>query len=112
MTNTQYYISIGIPMFTILVVWIGSVVTNRASMKAVNLRIDDVNLRIADVNLRIGDVNLRIDDLRADMNRRFEDMNRRFDRLEGLLERIDREIRVDHERRLTILEERLLAKAG
>ena len=94
MTNVQYYMSIAIPMFTILVVWIGSVVTNRSSMKAVNLRIDDMNLRL--------------NDLRADMNRRFEDMDRRFDRLEAKLDRIDREIRVDHERRLTILEQRIL----
>ncbi len=112
MTNTQYYMSIGIPMFTILVVWIGSVVTNRSSMKAVNLRIEDVNLRFNDVNLRIDDLNLRFNDLRADMNRRFDDMNRRFDRLEALLDRIDKDLRVDHEHRLTILEERVFAKAG
>lgn len=88
MTNVQYYISIGVPMFTVLVVWLGTTLLNRGAIESLGISI------------------------RAEMKMGFDAVNQRIDRLETKLDRIDHEIRVDHEHRLTILEERLLAKTG
>ncbi len=80
MTNIQFYFAIGVPFFTILVVWIGSTVANRSALN----------------------------DLRSEMRTGFEAIGQWMGRLEIKLERIDTEIRQNHEHRLTILEERVL----
>ncbi len=91
MTNVQFYFAIGVPFFTILVVWIGTTVANRGALH----------------------------DLRSEMRTGFEFVGQRFDRLESRidrletkLDRIDTEIRQNHEHRLTILEEHVLGRVS
>jgi hypothetical protein len=91
MTNVQFYFAIGVPFFTILVVWLGTALLNRSAFHSLNLRIDD---------------------LRSEMKAGFDALSQRLERLEARLDRIDHEIRVDHEHRLTILEQRVFAKTG
>jgi hypothetical protein len=54
--------------------------------------------RVDDQGKRIDDLGKRIDDLRDSMNRRFDAIDRRLERIENLL--------ADHDRRITVLEER------
>lgn len=102
MTNLQFYFAIGVPFLTILVVWLGTALLNRSAMNALNLRIDDLRSEMNTMGVS----------LRAEMKAGFDAISQRLDRLETRLDRIDHEIRVDHEHRLTILEERVFAKAG
>lgn len=95
MTSTQYYVSIGIPFITILVVWIGIAVADRKAYGHLSKSI-----------------NKGIDDLRSDMRAGFESVNQHLDRLEATLDRIDNEIRADRQRRLARLEERAFAKVS
>ncbi len=95
MTNTQYYIAVGIPFFTILLVWLGTSVSNKHSADAMRAAIEALGVSI-----------------RAEMKTGFDAVNRRLDRLETIVDRIDGEIRIDHERRIVKLEERLLTKAS
>ena len=109
MTNTQYYISIGVPFFTILLVWLGTSVSNRNNMDAVRASIDAlaVSLR-AEMKLGFDAVNQRFDAV----NQRIDAVEKRLGRLETIVDRIEGEIRIDHERRITVLKGRLLSRAG
>ena len=89
MSNTQFYFAIGVPFFTVLLVWIGGTVANRSA----------------------------INDLRSEMrtgfngvNHRLDGLESRFDRLEARFDRMDTEIRKDHEHRITMLEERVFSR--
>jgi len=82
MSNTQFYFAIGVPFFTILLVWIGGTIANRSA----------------------------INDLRSEMKVGFEAVNRRLDGMEARFDRMDNEIRKDHEHRITMLEERVFGR--
>jgi len=103
MNNTQFHIALALPFVTILIVWIGTTVANRAAIA--DLRADMNN---ANQNLRADHQNLRtelrsiIDDLRAEITRR-------FDAFEAKLDRLDTEVRKDHEHRISVLEDRVFA---
>jgi hypothetical protein len=100
MTNTQFYFAIGVPFFTVLLVWIGSTIANRSAIG--DLRSE----------MRGG-----VDGLRSEMwagfdgiNRRLDGLESRFDRLDARFDRMDTEIRKDHEHRITMLEERVFTR--
>jgi hypothetical protein len=61
LTNAQLYLAIGLPVFSILVVWLGSTMMNNRAINALGQRIDD---------------------LRAEMRTGFDGVNNRLDRLE------------------------------
>ena len=89
MSNIQFYFAIGVPFFTVLLVWMGGTIANRSA----------------------------INDLRSEMksgfdtvNRRLDGMESRFDRLEARFDRVDNEVRKDHEHRVTMLEERVFGR--
>ncbi|HTD57008.1 MAG TPA: hypothetical protein VK670_16575 [Silvibacterium sp.] len=110
-TNIQFYFAIGIPFFTILVVWIGGTVANRAAIG--DLRAE---MRSAIDDSR-SENRSAINYLRSEMkagfdsvNRRLDGMESRFDRLEVRFDRMDNEIRKDHEHRVTMLEERVFGR--
>jgi hypothetical protein len=86
MTNLQLYLAIGLPVFSILVVWLGSTMMNNRAINALGQRIDD---------------------LRAETRAGFEGVNNRMDRLETRFDRVEDEIRKDHEGRLARLEARV-----
>ena len=69
MTNTQFYIALGIPFFTILLVWIGSTVANRSAIN--DLRSEINGLAIS---------------LRAEMKIGFEAVSHRLSRLETMVD--------------------------
>ena len=98
MSNTQFYFSLGVPFFTVLVVWIGSTIANRS---AVNDLRSEMRAGFDSMGKRIDTLSERIDRLEA-----------RIDRLETRLDRLDTDIRKDHEHRLTILEERVLSRTA
>ena len=97
MNNTQFYIALALPFVTILIVWIGTTVANRGAIA--DLRSDMNN---ANQNLRT-ELRAVIADLRAEIIRR-------FDAFEAKLDRLDTEVRKDHEHRISVLEDRVFAR--
>ena len=83
MTNTQLYLAIGLPCFSILIVWLGTTLSNRQAMKGVSKSIDDLGTS-----------------LRAEMKAGFNAVDQRLTRLETIVDRIEGEIRIDHEKRV------------
>jgi hypothetical protein len=109
MTSAQFYIAIGLPIFSILLVWVGSTVANNRAISALGLRIDDLSKRIDDLGQGLGQ---RIDDLRSEMRAGFASVNARIDRLETRFDRIEDEVRKDHEGRLSRLEARVFTRTA
>jgi len=106
MTNAQFYVALAIPFFTILVVWIGSTVANRHA-------INDLRAEMATLGTSIrAEITTQGASIRAEMKAGFDAVNHRLSRLETMGERIDDEIRVGHEHRLTVLEEKVLSRAS
>lgn len=91
MTNLQLYLAIGLPVFSILVVWLGSTMMNNRAINALGQRIDD---------------------LRSEMRTGFDGVNNRLERLETRFDRIEDEVRKDHEGRLARLEARVFARTA
>lgn len=102
MTNAQFYVAIGLPVFSILVVWLGTTVSNNRAIGALGKRIDGMNQSL----------NQRIDDLRSEMKAGFAGVNERLSRLETRFDRIEDEVRKDHEGRLARLEARVFARSA
>ena len=98
MTSAQFYLAIGLPIFSILLVWLGSTVANNRAINALGQRIDDLGQRIAD--------------LRSEMRAGFAAVNARIDRLETRFDRIEDEVHKDHESRLSRLEARVFARTA
>jgi type VI protein secretion system component VasK len=102
LTNVQLYLAIGLPVFSILVVWLGSMMMNNRAINALSQRIDDLRSE-----MRTG-----TDDLRSEMRTGFDGVNGRLDRLETRFDRIEDEVRKDHEGRLARLEARVFARTA
>jgi predicted nucleic acid-binding Zn-ribbon protein len=98
MTSAQFYFAIGLPIFSILLVWLGSTVANNRAINALGQRIDDLGQRI--------------DDLRSEMRAGFAAVNARIDRMEIRFDRIEDEVRKDHESRLSRLEARVFSRTA
>jgi hypothetical protein len=98
MTDHQLYISVGVPFFSLILVWLGTSVSNRSAILGVRSSIDDLRKSL--------------DDTKASINLRIDDTNQRFGRMEGKLDSIDTEIRTGHERRLAMLEATVFKRAG
>jgi hypothetical protein len=109
MTSAQFYMAIGLPIFSILLVWVGSTVANNRAISALGLRIDDLSKRIDDLGQGLGQ---RIDDLRSEIRAGFASVNARIDRLETRFDRIEDEVRKDHEGRLSRLEARVFTRTA
>ena len=92
MTNTQLYLAIGVPFFTLLVV----LLTNNHSMKL--------------LGDRIGDLGSRIDGLGKELGSRIDGLDSRLGRLETKVDAISTDLREfyatqrQHETRLDSLE--------
>jgi hypothetical protein len=93
MSNIQFYFAIGVPFFTVLLVWIGGTIANRSAIN--DLRTENRSAIV---------------DLRSEMKAGFDGINRRLDSLETRFDRMDNEIRKDHEHRITMLEERVFGR--
>jgi hypothetical protein len=91
MTSAQFYFAIGLPIFSILLVWLGSTVANNRAINALGQRIDD---------------------LRSEVRSGFTGLNERIDRLETRFDRIADEVRKDHESRLSRLEARVFSHSS
>jgi len=65
MTNVQFYFALGLPMFSILVVWLGTTMINSRAINALGQRIDDLRSEMragfASVNERLGRLETRFD---------------------------------------------------
>jgi len=113
MTSAQFYLAIGLPIFSILLVWLGSTVANNRAISALGQRIDDLGKHIDGVGQGLGQ---RIDDLRSDMNAQmragFDGVNQRLDRLETRFDRVEDEVRKDHESRLSRIEARVFTRTA
>ena len=102
MTSAQFYFAIGLPIFSILLVWLGSTVANNRAISALGQRIDDMRSE-----MRSG-----LGDLRSEMKTGFDAVNRRLDRLEARFDRIEDEVRKDHESRLSRLEANVFSRTA
>ena len=98
MTDHQLYISVGVPFFSLILVWLGTSVSNRTAISGVRSSIDDLRKSL--------------DHLRDSINIRIDDTNQRIGRMEAKLDSIDSEIRTGHERRLAMLEATVFKRAG
>jgi tetrahydromethanopterin S-methyltransferase subunit G len=109
MTSAQFYFAIGLPIFSILLVWLGSTVANNRAINALGQRIDDLR---SEMRAGIGDSGQRFDDLRSEMRAGFANVNQRLDRLETRFDRVEDEVRKDHEGRLSRLEARVFSRTA
>jgi hypothetical protein len=109
MNNTQLYLSIGLPLFTLLLVFIAN---NRA--------IDALRseMKTSTDALRT-EIKMSTDALRTEMHAGFQMLNQRthythdrISRMERRLDVIDTEIRINHDSRLAVLEARILERAS
>jgi hypothetical protein len=117
MTNTQLYLAIGLPCFSILIVWLGTTLSNRQAIKGLSKSIDDTSKSLSKSIDDLGtslrsEMSTLATSLRLEMKSGFDAVNQRLDRLETIVDRIEGEIRIDHEKRITVLEERVLSKAS
>ncbi|MGA2537489.1 MAG: hypothetical protein ABSF53_15835 [Terracidiphilus sp.] len=94
MSNIQFYFAIGLPVFSILLVWLGSTVANSRAIGALGQRIDDLR-----------------SEMKAEIKAGFEGVNNRLDRLETRFDRVEDEVRKDHESRLSRLGARVFTRA-
>jgi predicted nuclease with TOPRIM domain len=95
MTDVQLYLAIGLPVFSILVVWLGSTPMNNRAINALGQRIDDLRSEI-NSQIKAG----------------FDGVNQRLDRLETRFDRVEDEVRKDHENRLSRLEARVCSRTA
>jgi hypothetical protein len=102
MTSAQFYFAISLPIFSILLVWLGSTVANNRAINALGQRIDDLRSE-----MRAG-----VGDLRSEMRAGFANVNDRLDRLETRFDRVEDEVRKDHEGRLSRLEARVFSHSA
>lgn len=109
MANAQFYAAVGLPVFSILVVWLGTTASNNRAIGALGKRMDDMNQRIEGMNQSL---NQHIDDRRSEMKAGFAGVNERLSRLETRFDRIEDEVRKDHEGRLARLEARVFARSA
>ena len=94
-TSAQFYFAISLPIFSILLVWLGSTVANNRAISALGQRINDLR---SEMNLQ--------------MKAGFDGVNQRLDRLEVRFDRIEDEVRKDHESRLSRLEARVFTRTA
>ena len=83
MSNIQVYVSVGVPFFTLILVYIASTISNRNT----------------------------VNDLRAEMRAGFASINARLDRMEAKLDRLSEEVYKLHESRISRLEEHVFSRA-
>ena len=102
MNNTQFYFVIGVPFFTVVLMYIVGALSNRSAINDVSKHIDDVSKHIEDLR----------SDLRSDMRAGFSDLGSRMDRIDHRLDTIDTEIRINHDHRLAVLEARVLGRVS
>ena len=95
MTSAQFYFAISLPIFSILLVWLGSTVANNRAISALGQRINDLR---SEMNLQ--------------MKAGFDGVNQRLDRLEVRFDRIEDEVRKDHESRLSRLEAHVFTRTA
>ncbi len=84
MNDTQFYFALGVPFFTLLLMFIATISLNRSA----------------------------INDLRSDMRAGFSDLGARMNRIEKRLDVIDTEIRINHDHRLAVLEAHVLGRVS
>jgi hypothetical protein len=95
MTNQQFYFAIGLPILSILIVWLGSTLINGRESKALR----------ATVEGGFAKVEVQILGLRESITL----LTDRVARLENRFDKIDDEIRGEHVQRLTRLESRVFS---
>ena len=141
MTNMQFYFALGVPFFTVVLMYVAGILSNRSAVNdlrsemrgsvnnlrsemrgAVNDLRSEMRAGFTDIAYRFSDL-LRSDrgavnDLRSEMRAgftdiayRFSDLSSRMDR-EKRLDTIDTEIRISHDHRLAVLEARVLDRAS
>jgi peptidoglycan hydrolase CwlO-like protein len=99
LTNAQFYIAIGVPTFTVLVTWLGTTISNRSALSDFRA---EMYRAIDGVAGETKGFRNEIKDLRAEMTRRFDVLEAKIDKLD--------DARINHEQRITKLEERILLR--
>ena len=113
MSNTQFYLALWVPFFTLLLVYIAATVQNRRAindLRSENRRsVEDLRSENRKSMEDLRSENRRaVDDLRSEMKAGFEFLGGRLARIEKKLDVLDAEIRIEHDRRLAALEARAL----
>ena len=116
MTNTQFSVALSVPFLTLLLTFIVTTVSNRASIQDLRseMRAGFSDLR-TDLGGRMDRIETRVDRIETRIDRietRLGHIEIRMDRIETRLDLIDTEIRVNHDSRLAVLEARVLGRAG
>ena len=116
MNNTQLYFAMGVPFFTVVLMFIVSAISNRSALGDLGRRIDDFGKRSDDLGKRIDDIGKRLEESTSHLNRRIDDLRievtGRLDRIEKKLDALDATVRENHESRLALLEARVFSKAS
>ena len=106
MSNTQFYFALGVPFFTLLIVYFTSVFSNRSAITDLRSEMNkgDDALR-SEMRQGFADLRSSIGDLRSDLGAR-------LDRIEKKQEALDSEIRIGHDHRIAVLEAQVLHHAS
>ncbi len=113
MSNMQFYFAMGVPFFTVVLMFIVATISNRSAINDLGKRIDDLGKRMDDLGAGL---NKRMDDLGAGLNKRMDDFRMdvtgRLERIEKKLSEVEITVRQNHESRLAVLESKVFSKAG
>ncbi len=102
MNITQFYFALGVPFFTVVLMYVIGTISNRAAIN--DLRAE----------MRAGVANPR-SEMHAGfsaLNSRMDAIKKRIDRFGKKLNTIDTEIRINHDHRLAVFEARVLRRAS
>ncbi len=105
MASGQFYISIFVPFFTLLIIYIASTILNRA---AINDLRAEMRAGFEALGKRMDSLDARMDRLETRMDR----IEARMDRMEGKLDRLTEEVFRLHESRLSRREERVFGRTA
>ena len=109
MSNTQFYLTLGVPFLTLLLVYITSVISNRSAINDLRseMRAGFDALR-SEMHGSSDALRSETGALRSEMHLGFGSMNERLSRIEQRLDLLDTDVRISHEHRLSVLEARVL----
>ena len=103
MSNSQLYISVGVPFFTLLIVYIASAISNRSTVDSLRA---EMRAGFESLGKRLDGLDARLDRMDTRMDR----IELRLDRMDGKLDRIAEDVYKLHESRISRLEERVFSR--
>lgn len=107
MTNTQFFLTIGIPYLTLGVAYVADTLSLHAGIKRNGMR---ASTRLYQARLSADNREVYLSNNSRGTNDLRSNLSARMDRIEKRLDTLDAETRIKHDHRLAVLEAKLLAR--